>query len=86
MIVTLRASFTGPEANLADAVAKLDATRPAGDGRPSWAVALDRVRLPLYDVHWTPAIVVEKRSNRNGADSIRVGLRDGRIMPLSTSG
>lgn len=39
------------------------------------------MRLPLYDVHWTPAVVVERRG-----ESIRVGLSDGRILPLSTWG
>ena len=42
------------------------------------------MRLPLYDVHWTPAVVVEKRNIKGGGDSIRVGLKDGRILPLST--
>ena len=31
-----------------------------GDKRPAWQQALATARLPLYDVHWTPAIVVEK--------------------------
>ena len=40
-------------------------------------------RLPLYDVHWTPAVVVEKGGGKKGGDAIRVGLLDGRILPLT---
>src|SRR5262249_54232982 len=39
-------------------------------------------RLPLYDVHWTPAIVLEKPAGKKG-EAWRVGLTDGRILPLS---
>jgi membrane carboxypeptidase/penicillin-binding protein len=41
------------------------------------------VRLPLYDVHWTPAVVVSKGGGKKGDDAIRVGLPDGRILPLT---
>jgi membrane carboxypeptidase/penicillin-binding protein len=44
------------------------------------------VRLPLYDVHWAPAVVLEKVLLKGGVESIRVGLRDGRVLPLSTHG
>ena len=44
------------------------------------------MRLPLYDVHWAPAVVVEKLAMKGGVDSIRVGLKDGRVLPLSTWG
>ncbi len=73
--------FRGPEANIADAVQKLavDNSRPA---TPAWQQALQAVRLPLYDVHWTPAVVVQKGDGKKGDDTIRVGLPDGRIMPL----
>ena len=33
--------------------------------------------MPLYDVHWTPAVVLQK------GQSIRVGLPDGRTGPLA---
>src|SRR5208337_5192138 len=44
--------------------------------------ALANARLPLYDVHWTSAVVVEKPSGKKG-ESWKVGLADGRIVPLS---
>jgi membrane carboxypeptidase/penicillin-binding protein len=77
-----RAQFRGPEANLTDTVAKLTAAtqNPAS---PAWQQALQGLRLPLYDVHWTAAIVVQKGDSRKGDDSMHVGLPDGRIMSLS---
>ena len=80
-----RVEFRAPEANLSDAIRKLDADPKTDRSRPTWVTALGQVRLPLYDVHWTPAVVVEKR-NIQGAEVIRVGLKDGRILPLSTWG
>jgi penicillin-binding protein 1A len=76
-----RIQFRGPEANIADAVRKLEADKSAGI--PAWQQALQAVRLPLYDVHWTPAVVVLKGSGKKGDDAIRVGLPDGRILPLT---
>jgi penicillin-binding protein 1A len=67
--------WRGPEANIADAVQRL-----AGDNRPgtpAWQQALKALHLPLYDVHWTPAVVLQK------GPSIRVGLSDGRTGPLA---
>ena len=81
-----RVDFRGAEANIGDAIRKLDAARNPDETRPSWLVALDRVRMPLYDVHWTRAVVVERKTYKGGVDSIRVGLPDGRILPLSTWG
>ena len=52
-------------------------------GMPAWQQALQAVRLPLYDVHWTPAVVVEKGGGKKGDGTIRVGLPDGRIVPLT---
>ena len=40
------------------------------------------VRLPLYDVHWLPAVVLDKGGKR-GDGAIHVGLADGRILPLN---
>ncbi len=51
---------------------------------PAWQQALLAVHLPLYDVHWTPAVVVDKGGGRKGNGVIRVGLPDGRILPLTT--
>ena len=82
---TGRVEFRGPEANLSDAIRKIEADRKADRSKPSWLIALEQVRLPLYDVHWAPAVVVEKRTVQ-GTDSIRVGLKDGRVLPLSTFG
>jgi penicillin-binding protein 1A len=80
-----RVEFRTPEANLSDAIRKLEADRNTDRSKPTWLTALEQVRLPLYDVHWAPAVVVEKR-NVQGSESIRVGLRDGRTFPLSTWG
>ena len=77
-----RVRFAGPEANLAQTVQRIETQRTSGDQRPAWQAALVNARLPLYDVHWTSAIVVEKPSGKKGA-SWRVGLADGRIVPLS---
>ena len=76
-----RVQFRGPEANIADAVQKLEVDNHAGT--PAWQQALLAVHLPLYDVHWTPAVVVQKGNAKKGDDMIRVGLPDGRIVPLT---
>jgi membrane carboxypeptidase/penicillin-binding protein len=81
-----RLTFRGAEASLAKAVKKIETERKAGDKagdkRPAWQQALANARLPLYDVHWISAVVVEKPSGRKG-ESWKVGLADGRILPLS---
>ena len=69
--------FTGPEMNLAEAIKRLEANPKLDRTKPTWHTALTAARLPLYDVHWPSAVVVER-----GAQGIRVGLRDGRILPL----
>jgi membrane carboxypeptidase/penicillin-binding protein len=79
--------FSGPEANLGDAIARIDSEPKKADlkadskpaSKPAWQRALASARLPLYDVHWTPAVVVEAR----GGKRLRVGLADGRILPLT---
>jgi membrane carboxypeptidase/penicillin-binding protein len=76
-----RVQFHGPEANIADAVRKLEIDNQSG--MPAWQKALMDVRLPLYDVHWTPAVVLQ-RGGKKDDGTIRVGLPDGRIMPLTT--
>jgi penicillin-binding protein 1A len=80
---TGRVEFRAPEANLADAIRKIESDPKTDRSRASWQIALDQLKLPLYDVHWSPAVVVERR-NIQGSESIRVGLKDGRILPLST--
>jgi membrane carboxypeptidase/penicillin-binding protein len=77
-----RLAFRAPEASLAQAVKRIEATRSAGDKRPVWQQALAQARLPLYDVHWTPAIIVEKPGGKKG-ESWKVGLADGRMLPLA---
>jgi membrane carboxypeptidase/penicillin-binding protein len=75
-----RVSFQGAEANLADAIKRIP-PEPKGSQRPVWLQALAKARLPLYDVHWPAAVVLDKGGK--GGDSIRVGLADGRILPLA---
>ena len=79
-ISTGRVQFRGPEANIADAVQKFEVDNQTG--APAWQQALAVAHVPLYDVHWTPAVVVQK-AGKNGGDAIRVGLADGRIVPLT---
>jgi hypothetical protein len=83
---TGRARFGGAEMNIGDLVRRIDARKPDGTRsavfKPTWRVALERARLPLYDVHWDSAVVVEK--GRDGA--LRAGLRDGRILPITNIG
>jgi penicillin-binding protein 1A len=77
-----RVQFRAAEASLAQAVQRIEANRKSGDKKPAWQQALATARLPLYDVHWTPAVVVEKPSGKKG-EAWRVGLADGRILPFS---
>ncbi len=93
-----RVHFQGPEANLDAAIAHLEGApktgvekaadsdadpKSAADKHPAWQRALAKVRLPLYDVHWTPAVVLQTRAGKRARDGIEVGLADGRILPLS---
>src|SRR5882757_7486461 len=78
-----RVQFVSAEAKLGKAVERVEAERKPGDKRPAWQVALATARLPLYDVHWTPAIVVEKPGGGKKNEAWRVGLADGRILPFS---
>ena len=84
-----RIEFNGPEVNLGESVHRVDTdmrtkAQRRGRARPVWQIALQNARLPLYDVQWPAAIVIEKRPNDKGKLTIRVGLKDGRIMPLTT--
>jgi membrane carboxypeptidase/penicillin-binding protein len=78
-----RARFSGPEMNLSEAIQRIDAEQKTRAlrrdrvQRPVWQLALQQARMPLYDVHWTPAVVLET------GRGIRVGLPDGSILPLS---
>jgi penicillin-binding protein 1A len=78
-----RVQFRGAEANLSQAIQRIQAdNKTLGDRRPAWQRALATARLPLYDVHWTPAIVLERPTGKKG-ETWRVGLPDGRVLPLS---
>jgi penicillin-binding protein 1A len=77
-----RIEFRAAEANLAQAVQHIQGETKTSDKRPSWQQALASARLPLYDVHWMPAVVVEKPAGKKGG-SWRVGISDGRVLPLS---
>jgi len=79
---TGRVQFVGPEASLAKAVERIEAKATATDKPPAWQQALAQARLPLYDVHWSPAVIVEKPGGKKG-QAWRVGLADGRILPFS---
>jgi penicillin-binding protein 1A len=85
-----RVQFRGAEANIADAIQKLGAQpqnpapsgSPASAATPAWQQALKELRLPLYDVHWDAAVVLDKGGKR-GDGLIHVGLADGRVLPLT---
>ena len=78
-----RLGFQGAEANLAEAIQRIEGQDNPPSSEPAWQRALRSARLPLYDVHWPAAIVIESgRGNRSGG-SIRVGLSDGRVLPLA---
>jgi penicillin-binding protein 1A len=77
-----RVQFRGAEANLSQVIQRIEADKRPADKRPAWQRALASARLPLYDVHWRPAVVLEKPSSKKG-ETWRVGLSDGRILPLA---
>ena len=81
-----RLQFRAAEANLAQAIKRIeagtDAAKKAADKRPVWQQALAAARLALYDVHWTPGVVIEKPSGKKG-EAWRVGLADGRVLPFA---
>ena len=82
-----RVKFRGPEANIGDTIQKLMLGRQsdAPDALPAWQQALQAVKLPLSDVHWEPAVILDKGGGKRGDGNIRVGIRDGRILPLNAA-
>ena len=82
-----RALFRGSEANLGDAIQKLstNGSAAAPGALPAWQQALQAVKLPLSDVHWEPAVILDKSGGKRGDGSIRVGIRDGRMLPLDAA-
>jgi membrane carboxypeptidase/penicillin-binding protein len=82
-----RTQFRGPEANIGDAIQNLllnrqSAASGTASALPAWQQALQELRLPLYDVHWEPAVILDKGGKRSDG-VIRVGLRDGRELTLT---
>src|SRR5262245_40765839 len=82
-----RAQFRGPEANLGDAIQKLSTSGGAAapGALPAWQQALQALKLPLSDVHWEPAVILDKGGGKRGDSNIRVGIRDGRVLPLNAA-
>jgi 1A family penicillin-binding protein len=83
-----RARFESAEMNLRD---RVDALRraPVGDrpaALPPWQQALMSARLPLYDVHWPAAVVLDKADTRQKPGNLWVGLADGQIVALQAAG
>jgi penicillin-binding protein 1A len=80
-----RVKYEGPELNLGELNMRVEteqSTRALRRGRivkPVWQIALQRARLPLYDVHWPAAVVL----GNAGKGQIKVGLHDGRVIPLT---
>jgi penicillin-binding protein 1A len=77
---TGRYKFHGAEGSIADALKSM--TEERRGTAPAWLAALKSVRLPLYDVHWQPAVVLENGRSKRG-DVLTVGLTDGRTVPLN---
>jgi 1A family penicillin-binding protein len=77
-----RVRFQNAEMNLAEAVSRIEADPKRTDSRPTWQQALANAPPPLYDVHWTPAVVLERGESKKGG-AWSVGLVDGRILRLS---
>jgi penicillin-binding protein 1A len=85
-----RQRFEGPEANLRESIRRIeqqralnheDGTPTAQQAAPAWQQALGSARLPLYDVQWPVGVVLPSTDGkRSGA--LRVGLKDGRVLPL----
>jgi len=80
-----RVAWRGAETNIGDAVHRIEAAAGGAKGKPAWQQALAAARPPLYDVHWTTAVVLGTGTDRNDRGGLRVGLPDGRVMPLSSS-
>jgi membrane carboxypeptidase/penicillin-binding protein len=80
-----RVEFQGPELNLSDAVERIGEGKEAdAPADPAWLQAMKSAHL-AHDVQWNAALVIEKQAARRGEGAIRVGLADGRVLPLSGS-
>jgi membrane carboxypeptidase/penicillin-binding protein len=102
-----RSTYYNAEANLAGIIRRLEARPNPAPSQPAWQRALEVARLPLYDVHWTPAVITDLRgrpasappkgskpgknapppsASSEGGGGLRVGLKNGTVLPLSVSG
>jgi len=82
-----RVTFRGPEANIGDPIQRLSADSAAATAPgalPAWQRALQTLKLPLSDVHWEPAVILDKGGGKRG-NGIRIGIRDGRVLPLNAA-
>ena len=78
-----RARFEGPEGNLGERIKEL-AVQPGtcrDGGRRSTSA-----RLPLYDVQWPAAVILDKADTKGRPAGLWVGLADGRMVELQVSG
>jgi penicillin-binding protein 1A len=79
-----RHRFAGPETNIADAVKALEAAPGQAAATPAWQTALRSAYLKFYDLQWPAAVLLpDARDKKTGSVVQRVGLRDGRVLPLS---
>src|SRR5215813_2790845 len=76
-----RTEFRGAELNLAGAIARLEGENDQATDQPAWQRALAAARLPS-DYQWTAAVVIEQAGGRRGDGATKVGLADGRVLPL----
>jgi penicillin-binding protein 1A len=75
---TGRVQSQAAETNLGEAIRRIETQGQASAEKPAWQQALTSARLPLYDVHWPQAVVLEEKGG-----NVRVGLADGRTVPLT---
>ena len=78
-----RAKFSEAELNLTEKVQKLDQSKSSQESAPSWLRALRSTKMPLYDVHWPAAVVLQGSGSKTGR--LQVGLADGRVLPLEAA-
>jgi penicillin-binding protein 1A len=80
-----RVEWRRAEANLGKAIRRIEGT--GNKSKPAWQQALLAAHPPLYDVHWTTAVVLGTGAERKDRDSggLRVGLADGRVLPVSSA-
>jgi len=70
---TGRVEWRGAEANIRDAVRKIEAA--GGPKGKSWQSALAAARMPLYDVHWRTAVILLVHAFPSRTDTIGSSYR-----------